>query len=90
MRQLRDLGNTVLVIEHDMEILRAADFVIDIGPGAGRNGGTVVAAGTPETVAASPESVTGGYLSGRLEFPPRWNVRSRDRPWSSTERARTT
>ncbi len=69
MRQLRDLGNTVLVIEHDMEILRAADFVVDIGPGAGRNGGTVVVAGNPDAVAACPGSVTGGYLSGRLEFP---------------------
>jgi excinuclease ABC subunit A len=69
MRQLRDLGNTVLVIEHDMEILRTADFVVDIGPGAGRNGGTVVVAGTPDAVAACPGSVTGGYLSGRLEFP---------------------
>jgi excinuclease ABC subunit A len=69
MRQLRDLGNTVLVIEHDMEVLHAADFVVDVGPGAGRNGGTVVVAGTPETVAACPESVTGAYLSGRLRFP---------------------
>jgi excinuclease ABC subunit A len=69
MRQLRDLGNTVLVIEHDMEILRTADFVVDIGPGAGRNGGTVVVAGTPDAVAACPGSVTGGYLSRRLEFP---------------------
>jgi excinuclease ABC subunit A len=69
MRQLRDLGNTVLVIEHDMEVLRSADFIVDVGPGAGRNGGTIVVAGPPETVAACPESVTGGYLSGRLEFP---------------------
>jgi len=69
LRQLRDQDNTVLVIEHDIEMLRAADFIVDVGPGAGRNGGRIVAAGSPETVAASPESVTGGYLSGRLSFP---------------------
>ena len=69
LRQLRDQDNTILVIEHDLEMLRAADFVVDVGPGAGRNGGNVVVAGTPETVAACPESVTGGYLSGRLSFP---------------------
>jgi excinuclease ABC subunit A len=69
MRRLRDLGNTVLVIEHDMEVLHAADFVVDVGPGAGKNGGTIVVTGPPEAVAACPESVTGGYLSGRLEFP---------------------
>jgi excinuclease ABC subunit A len=69
MRQLRDLGNTVLVIEHDMEVLRTADFVVDVGPGAGKNGGTIVVTGPPETVADCRESVTGGYLSGRLDFP---------------------
>jgi len=69
MRQLRDLGNTVLVIEHDLDVLREADFIVDIGPGAGRKGGTVVVAGIPEEVAACSESVTGGYLSGRLSFP---------------------
>ncbi len=69
LRQLRDQDNTVLVIEHDIEMLRAADFIVDVGPGAGRNGGTIVVAGSPETVAACPESVTGGYLSGRLRFP---------------------
>jgi excinuclease ABC subunit A len=66
LRQLRDLGNTVLVIEHDLEMLRAADTIVDIGPGAGRHGGRVVVAGAPEQVAACPESVTGDYLSGRL------------------------
>lgn len=69
MRRLADLGNTVLVIEHDAEIFRAADYLIDIGPGAGRNGGRVVAAGTPDQVAANPASLTGGYLSGRLSVP---------------------
>ncbi|PZF85413.1 excinuclease ABC subunit UvrA [Jiangella anatolica] len=69
LRRLRDLGNTVLVIEHDLAVLRAADHVIDIGPGAGRDGGRVVAAGTPAEVAATPGSVTGAYLSGRSRVP---------------------
>ncbi|TDD66197.1 excinuclease ABC subunit A [Jiangella aurantiaca] len=69
LRRLRDLGNTVLVIEHDLEVLRAADHVIDIGPGAGRDGGRVVAAGTPDEVAETDGSVTGAYLSGRLRVP---------------------
>jgi excinuclease ABC subunit A len=69
LRRLRDLGNTVLVIEHDLDVLRAADHVIDIGPGAGRDGGRVVAAGSPSEVAATEGSVTGAYLSGRLRVP---------------------
>ncbi|HET9913294.1 MAG TPA: excinuclease ABC subunit UvrA, partial [Anaerolineales bacterium] len=69
LRQLRDQDNTVLVIEHDIDMLHAADFIVDVGPGAGRNGGTIVVAGDPKTVAACQESVTGGYLSGRLSFP---------------------
>ncbi|CAL9489318.1 UvrABC system protein A [Streptomyces sp. enrichment culture] len=69
LRRLRDLGNTVLVIEHDLDVLRAADHVVDIGPGAGRDGGRVVAEGTPEEVAATEGSVTGAYLSGRLPAP---------------------
>ncbi len=68
---LRDLGNTVVVVEHDEETIRAADHVIDMGPGAGEHGGQVVAAGTPEEVAAHPASLTGAYLSGRrsIEIP---------------------
>ncbi|MFC0533774.1 excinuclease ABC subunit UvrA [Phytohabitans kaempferiae] len=65
LRQLRDLGNTVLVIEHDLDVLRAADHVIDVGPGAGRDGGRIVAAGTPDEVAATAGSVTGDHLAGR-------------------------
>ncbi|HHV28102.1 excinuclease ABC subunit UvrA [Acetivibrio mesophilus] len=64
MRQLRDLGNTVLVIEHDVEIMRAADYIIDIGPGAGKNGGEVVAIGAPEEVGKNKNSITGRHLSG--------------------------
>ncbi len=62
--RLRDLGNTVIVVEHDEDTIRASDYVIDIGPAAGEHGGHVVAAGTPDEVAATPESLTGQYLSG--------------------------
>ncbi|HLF26840.1 MAG TPA: excinuclease ABC subunit UvrA [Anaerolineae bacterium] len=68
LRQLRDRGNTVLVIEHDLDLLHAADFVVDVGPGAGRNGGRIVIAGTPERVAETAESITGQYLSGRARI----------------------
>ena len=64
LKHLRDLHNTVLVVEHDEDTMRASDYVIDIGPGAGVNGGRLVAAGTPEEVAANPDSITGQYLSG--------------------------
>ncbi|MDW8314961.1 MAG: excinuclease ABC subunit UvrA [Rhodovarius sp.] len=69
LRRLRDLGNTVLVVEHDEDAIRAADHLIDIGPGAGVQGGRIVAQGTPEEVAAHPESLTGAYLSGRRQVP---------------------
>jgi excinuclease ABC subunit A len=64
--QLRDLGNTVLVVEHDEETIRRADYVVDLGPGAGTHGGEVVAVGSPEDIAAAPASVTGRYIGGRL------------------------
>ncbi len=66
---LRDIGNTVLVVEHDRQTIESADYVIDLGPGAGKNGGTVVAQGTPEEIKRSPKSLTGKYLSGKLEIP---------------------
>ncbi|MEL7645404.1 MAG: excinuclease ABC subunit UvrA [Anaerolineaceae bacterium] len=66
---LRDMGNTVLVVEHDDETIRSADWVIDLGPGAGEHGGEIVAEGTPEQIMAVPESLTGAYLSGRLRVP---------------------
>ena len=69
LKRLRDLGNTLIVVEHDEDTMRAADHVIDIGPGAGINGGRVVAAGTVEDICACPESVTGQYLSGRKSIP---------------------
>jgi excinuclease ABC subunit A len=71
LRRLRDLENTVLVIEHDLDVLAAADYVVDFGPGAGKHGGQVVAAGTPAEVVAQPGSLTGGYLSGRASIPVR-------------------
>ncbi len=69
LKRLRDLGNTVLVVEHDEETIRSADFVIDLGPGAGELGGHVVALGTPDEILANPESLTGRYLSGALSIP---------------------
>ena len=71
LRRLRDLGNTLIVVEHDEDTMRAADWLIDIGPGAGALGGQVVSAGTPEQVMADPNSLTGQYLSGkkRIEVP---------------------
>ena len=69
LQNLRDLGNTLLVVEHDEDTMRAADYQIDIGPGAGIHGGEVVAAGTPEEVMANPNSLTGQYLSGKKRIP---------------------
>ena len=69
MKHLRDLGNTLLVVEHDEDTMRAADYIVDIGPGAGLHGGEVVAAGTAEEVMNTPGSVTGDYLSGRKKIP---------------------
>ncbi len=66
---LRDLGNTVIVVEHDEDTMRAADYVVDIGPGAGEHGGQVVAAGTAQELMENPQSVTGAYLSGRIRIP---------------------
>ena len=69
LRELRDLGNTLLVVEHDEDTMRAADYLIDIGPAAGIHGGEVVACGTPEEVMANPNSLTGQYLSGKKKIP---------------------
>ena len=65
LQNLRDLGNSLIVVEHDEDTMRAADYLIDIGPGAGVHGGQVVAAGTPAEVMANPDSLTGQYLSGK-------------------------
>ncbi len=69
LKHLRDLGNTVLVVEHDEETIRTADYLLDIGPGAGIHGGEVIAAGTPEAVAKEPRSITGQYLQGKKQIP---------------------
>lgn len=69
LKNLRDLGNTLVVVEHDEETMREADYIVDIGPGAGEHGGEVVAAGTAEEIEKNPASVTGAYLSGRVEIP---------------------
>lgn len=68
LKRMRDLGNTLIVVEHDEDTMRAADYLIDIGPGAGEAGGRVVAAGTPEEVEANPNSLTGQYLSGQKKI----------------------
>ncbi len=69
LEQLRDLGNTVLVVEHDAETIGRADYVVDLGPGAGRLGGELVAAGTPKEIRANPRSLTGRYLTGKETIP---------------------
>ncbi|MFA7189726.1 MAG: excinuclease ABC subunit UvrA [Sphaerochaetaceae bacterium] len=69
LKDLRDLGNTVIVVEHDEDTIRQADYVVDMGPGAGENGGYVVAQGTPEEISHNPASITGQFLSGILQIP---------------------
>jgi excinuclease ABC subunit A len=71
LESLRDLGNTVLVVEHDEETIRRADYVIDLGPGAGRHGGDLVASGTPADIVKEPRSLTGAYISGKLQIEMR-------------------
>jgi len=74
--ELRDLGNTLVVVEHDEDTIRSADFVVDLGPGAGKNGGYVVATGSPENIAQNTQSLTGDYLSRRREIPGKTSYRS--------------
>jgi excinuclease ABC subunit A len=69
LKNLRDLGNTVIVVEHDVDTMRASDHVIDVGPGAGIHGGRIIAEGKPDDLANFPESITGQYLSGKLSIP---------------------
>ena len=69
LEDLRDLGNTLIVVEHDEDTMRAADYIVDIGPGAGVHGGNIVAAGTVEDICACPDSLTGQYLSGKRKIP---------------------
>jgi len=81
LKRLRDLGNTVLVVEHDEDTIREADYLLDIGPGAGVQGGQVVAAGTPSEVAQNPDSITGRYLNGteKIDVPKKRRTLQQDR-----------
>jgi excinuclease ABC subunit A len=81
LKRLRDLGNTVLVVEHDEDTIRAADYLLDIGPGAGVHGGNVIAAGTPDEVAANDNSITGRYLKGteKIDVPKKRRQREKGR-----------
>ncbi|MBO5071042.1 MAG: excinuclease ABC subunit UvrA, partial [Roseburia sp.] len=69
LKNLKDLGNTLIVVEHDEDTMMAADYIVDIGPGAGSHGGQVVACGTAEDIMKNPDSITGAYLSGRIKIP---------------------
>ncbi|MFM9010955.1 MAG: excinuclease ABC subunit UvrA, partial [Planctomycetota bacterium] len=81
LEALRDKGNTVVVVEHDEDTIRAADWVVDFGPGPGKRGGEVVAAGTPDAVAASERSITGAFLAGRdaIHLPEKRRVPGKNR-----------
>ncbi len=78
LENLRDLGNTVLVVEHDEETIRRADYVIDLGPGAGRHGGSLVAQGTPTEIMREPNSLTGAYIAGRVQIEMRPERRAKN------------
>jgi excinuclease ABC subunit A len=87
LENLRDLGNTVLVVEHDEDTMRKADYMLDLGPGAGKNGGFLMAAGTPQQIMDDPASVTGQYLSGKLQLLARAAPRPLTGNWITVEDA---
>src|SRR5277367_437833 len=87
LESLRDLGNTVLVVEHDEETIRHADYVVDLGPGAGKNGGYLIADGTPAEVMANPDSITGQYLAGKIDILARKAPRELTGNWVTVENA---
>jgi len=91
LEDLRDLGNTVLVVEHDEDTIRKADYVLDLGPGAGKNGGRIMASGTPAEIMANPNSVTGQYLAGHIDIVTRPTPGKAPRPltgrWLSVQDA---
>ncbi len=89
LESLRDLGNTVLVVEHDEDTIRKADYVLDLGPGAGKNGGHLIASGTPQEVMDNPESLTGQYLAGKIEIVARAAPRALTGKWVTVEAARS-
>ena len=88
LKSLRDLGNTVLVVEHDEETIMAADWIVDLGPGAGEHGGRLIAEGTVDQILASPESLTGAYLSGRMQVPMPESRRKGNGKWLRIHGAR--
>jgi excinuclease ABC subunit A len=87
LEDLRDLGNTVLVVEHDEDTMRKADYMLDLGPGAGKNGGFIMAAGTPQQIMDDPTSVTGQYLAGKIEIVARAQPRPLTGNWITVEDA---
>jgi excinuclease ABC subunit A len=87
LENLRDLGNTVLVVEHDEDTIRKADYVLDLGPGAGKNGGHLIADGTPQQIMDNPASITGQYLAGKIEILARKNPRELTNNWITVENA---
>ena len=87
LKNLRDLGNTLVVVEHDEDTMRAADYIVDVGPGAGVNGGEIVAAGTCEEIMNNPASLTGAYLSGRRKVPTP-DFRRKPTGWITVKNAR--
>ncbi len=87
LENLRDLGNTVLVVEHDEDTIRKADYVLDLGPGAGKNGGLLIADGTPQQVMDNPASLTGQYLAGKIEILARTTPRELTNNWITVEDA---
>jgi len=87
LENLRDLGNTVLVVEHDEDTIRKADYVLDLGPGAGKNGGHLIADGTPQQVMDNPASLTGQYLAGKIEIVARETPRELTGNWITVEDA---
>jgi excinuclease ABC subunit A len=87
LENLRDLGNTVLVVEHDEDTIRKADYVLDLGPGAGKNGGHLIADGTPQQIMDNPASITGQYLAGKIEIVARAKPRDLTGNWITVEDA---
>ncbi len=87
LEDLRDLGNTVLVVEHDEDTIRKADYVLDLGPGAGKNGGLLIADGTPQQIMDNPASITGQYLAGKIEIVARKEPRALTDNWITVENA---
>jgi len=88
LENLRDLGNTVLVVEHDEDTIRKADYVLDLGPGAGKNGGLLIADGTPQQIMANQDSITGKYLAGEIEIVARKQPRPLTGNWITVENAK--